>query len=361
MSGEDWRDVAMTLSTATPSLVATSPRLEPLTIRLASTSPTGSFADTRLSLSRRQKALASGRGGISRESLQQAEEFSRSVADALEGAPPIPSSAAAGRAGGFGAVYEQLGIAARADLGLNKLANELQILDLNCPPSQLHRLRVSQPKPTEEGLSVVYRLANRTSLPSRSDRQLIQIASLPIDAEFYRVASPALTSYVYEEARLTNRSERVLLAGPAATFLGDRFVGRGQVPSVAIGESFTVGLGIDESLRVERELPNKRERVEGGNRVLEFDYRIAIENFGSAATRVRVYDRLPRSQGADIRVELLRSDPERTETDEHAARRKEGILRWDVEVPAGAIGHESAEVTYTMLIEHDKNLSIVGM
>ena len=34
MSGEDWNDVEMVLSTATPSLVATAPKLEPLAIKL---------------------------------------------------------------------------------------------------------------------------------------------------------------------------------------------------------------------------------------------------------------------------------------------------------------------------------------
>ena len=56
-------------------------------------------------------------------------------------------------------------------------------------------------------------LASRTSLPSRSDRQLIQIAALPLKGDFYRLATPVLTSFVYEEARLTNNSDRVLLAG----------------------------------------------------------------------------------------------------------------------------------------------------
>src|SRR5690606_12287144 len=36
MSGEDWNDVAMALSTATPSLVAKAPTLDPLAIQLGS-------------------------------------------------------------------------------------------------------------------------------------------------------------------------------------------------------------------------------------------------------------------------------------------------------------------------------------
>ena len=167
-----------------------------------------------------------------------------------------------------------------ADEGLNKAARDLQLMDFNNSLSELRRKDDRGPKAVE-GVSVSYRLANRTSLPSRSDRQLIQIASLPLKGDFYRLATPVLTSFVYEEARLTNTSDRVFLAGPAATFMGGQFVGRGDLPTVAVGESFTVGLGIDSSLRAERELVNKEERVQGGNRVVDFTYELSLENFGT--------------------------------------------------------------------------------
>ena len=67
--------------------------------------------------------------------------------------------------------------------------------------------KVERPaKPTREadgeGVSVSYQLDGRTSLPSRSDRQLIQIASLPMKGDFYRVAIPVLTSAVGDETVL---------------------------------------------------------------------------------------------------------------------------------------------------------------
>ncbi|QDS98837.1 DUF4139 domain-containing protein [Adhaeretor mobilis] len=123
-----------------------------------------------------------------------------------------------------------------------------------------------------------------------------------------------------------NDTDFVLLAGPAATFSGDRFVGRGAVPTVAIGESLTIGLGIDESLRVTRELVKKHHRMQGGNQVAQFDYRLLLENFGDTAAAVRLYDRLPPAEDAEIKVSLLKSNPEPVKGD--AKERKQGILRW---------------------------------
>ena len=198
-------------------------------------------------------------------------------------------------------------------------------------------------------------------MPSRSDRQLIQITSVPFKGDFYRLATPVLTSFVYREARLTNASDYVFLAGPVTTFLGGQFVGRGSLPTVTTGESFTVGLGIDASLRSERELVDKTERIQGGNRVVDFTYKLSIENFGPEAATVRLLDRLPTAGGNDIKITLLKSDePVSDDESYQMTDRKNGILRWDVKVPAHAVGPQRKVLKYTMQIEYDKQLSIVG-
>lgn len=349
MSGEDWSDVDMILSTATPSLVATPPRLEPLDIRLIAQPTRGVQSNSRADLSRQQKAIALGRGGAFFESAA-APVPPASVADRVLEADKPNRNVAGFAAGGFGAVYSDNNASLDdVDLSLNRLACEVQVLDLSGKSAA--RAAIAPPEETE-GISVVYRLPNRTSLPSRSDKQLIQIASLPVEAEFYHVATPVLTSYVYEEAKLVNNTKSVLLAGPAATFLGDRFVGRGQVPSIAIGESFTVGLGINESLRASRELIDQTDKVQGGNRVATFDYQLTIENFGDTDATVRLMDRLPKSDGKAIKVTLVESDPE---PDEDFGPSKEGFVRWTLDA-----SDDEVSVNYTLQIEHDKNLSLVG-
>jgi hypothetical protein len=351
MSGEDWTDVDMTLSTATPSLVATSPKLEPLTVKLAAAQvDRAEQLLSRRQLAAEQKELADNRGNLLKYAPNSPASAVGQVMDAASAPPAADQARFFGGAGGggFGAVYDSEGLD-RFDSTLNSVACAVQVLDLQA--GDVVQQTLSPAAESNEGLSIVYRLPNKTSLPSRSDQQLIQIAALPMKAEFYRVATPVLTSYVYQEAKLSNSSEVVLLAGPAATFLGDRFVGRGSIPQATIGESFTVGLGIDESLRASRKLADKSDRVQGGNRIAEFDYELLLENFGDDATEVRIRDRLPKSEGETIKVTLVESDPKAKEVGE-----KDGLLEWRVEVPAEG----KKTVVYSMSIEHDKNLQIVG-
>ncbi len=334
MSGEDWGDVAMTLSTATPTLTAKSPELSALLITLSS-------QQTELQQQAAGKGYAFSRMELATRQRQvEHEGVSQVIYDI---AAPTSNSKA------------------YFDKELNEVANDIQILDLMAG----ERVRPGETKiGTDEGYSVVYQVASRTSLPSRADRQLIQIASLPMEGEFYKLAVPVLTSYVYDEASVVNTSPMVLLAGPVSTYVNGEFVGQAELPTVAAGERFTVGFGIDSSLRAGRELVKRKDDSQGGNRIVDFTYRLTVENFGTDPTSVCILDRLPtaRGDGKAIRITL-------TSPGEHVfagaqatdADRKNGMLRWQTDVPPQAAGADAAAIEYQFRLEYDRQMSIVGM
>ncbi len=352
MSGEDWTNVAMTLSTATPTLVAKAPPLTELNIAL--TPAHGTATDLQRLVGRDYKSAQ-------QEFRQQKAliENSRNMAsNAPNAAPPEAGQSQQGAASQPMAMGTP-----GADITLNEAAGNLQMLDL------LNKENVSR-SPTgkrvstdmQDGLAVTYTLPNRTSLPSRSDQQLLQIGSLPLKAEMYKVATPVLTSFVYNEAVVSNTSQTVLLAGPVATYVDSQFVGQGFVPSVAVGEDFTVGLGIDSSLRVGRDLVEKTETTQGGNRVIEFAYRIALENFSAKPAAVRVLDRLPVAKESEIKVTLLQPGKELSKDANYERQeKKKGILRWELDVPAQAIGAKAVAFEYQFHVEYDKQLFITGL
>lgn len=337
MSGEDWGDVAMTLSTATPSLVSRAPELKPMLVSLAAAAVPQSSADyqnVRKELAFKQKEASSNRGAVGG---QQSQVFD----DRAQRAGGAPGGSAEG--------------VMAADQMLNTLACDMQLLDL-LSKDRVVRVAAS-PQKREEGLSITYTLASKTSLPSRADVQQVQIASMTMPAEFYKVATPVLTEYVYDEASVSNDTKVVLLAGPVAAYSEGRFVGSGEVATIAGGEKFIVGFGIDSSLRASRELVEKTDNVQGGNRVVDLTYRLAIDNFGEAAAKVRLLDRLPKAREGEIKLTLTDSG-QATEPD---VQKKTGILRWDVNVPGAGSGSKAFALEYKFRLEHDKQLMISGV
>lgn len=351
MSGEDWNNVTMTLSTATPALLAAAPTLNPLEITLAQV---GQVHGGKIAYDQVKQELMAQRDEA---------ELQRSVRGAtiINSSPQININVAgnAGPRPGFSGNWDGKTLAKENDKDLNRVAEQLQVLELVA-----RDIKKDDPftRNAREGIVVTYALDGRTSLPSRSDRQLIQIAQLPMKSNFYKTAIPVLTNYVYDEAEVTNNSKMVLLAGPLASYMDGQFVGSGEVPTVAIGQPFTVGFGIDSSLRASRERLDRTEDIQGGNKVVTYAYRVAIDNYGTSPAQVRVYDRVPTASDHEVKVTLVDKPSVALSEDKQyqESNRKKGILRWDVTVPPGKNGIEAFSMTYKMQMEYDKSLQIAG-
>ena len=187
------------------------------------------------------------------------------------------------------------------------------------------------------------------------------IASVPLKAEFAKVATPVLTSFVYNEAEVRNTSPTVLLAGPVTAYVDGSFVGGSELPTIASGEAFVVGLGIDSSLRVSRELLARGESIQGGNRVVELTYRLSLENFSETPSVVRLIDRLPQAKDGQVRVTAGAMPPTSTDSEYVKTQKKTGILRWDVTVPANARGTDAYATEFSFKLEYDKQMNLSGM
>lgn len=337
MSGEDWGSVGMTLSTATPALAAAAPRLTAMGVSLASPQQQSvqlGFADYNLA----RKEL------YSKQREAEVERQNR-----IQNRPDH----------GKGAQLADKGLG--VDAMLNDRAAEVQLLDL-LAPGRLTRDESRGLEAREEGISVSYVIPGQTTLPSRSDRQLVQVASISIPATFSKVALPVLTSAVYDEAACVNASELVLLEGPVTAYSNGSFVGVGDLPTVSAGQAFTLGFGVDSSLKASRELLERAESIQGGNRVVDITYRLSIENFGAKPANVQILDRMPKAGDKQIKVTLTSSEGSLSKNETYqSVGRKEGILRYDITAPPRTTGTGATTIDYTFRLEHDKQMTVVGM
>jgi len=323
MSGEDWTGVKLTLSTASPALSAQGPGLAPWRVDLTRGQAKGKPSQQE-SAQRYQK---------SQQQLQQAEQGQR-------GAQAFSSNL-------------------DFNWKMNTAAFETQNLELLLEKDALQSI-VAEPA-QGDGTSVTYELATPVSLASRSDQQMLRIADMKLPSAFAHVATPILTSYVYREAELTNDAIDALLAGPVSVYLDGRFVGRGEIPTVARGETFAMGFGADAQVRTRRELIERDDSVQGGNREIRMHVRLVLENFKDKPVAVRLLDRYPVSErDADIRVTFEpKKSPELAKDPLYLRlERPKGILRWDVDVPAQAAGEKVFALEYGYSMEFQRELAV---
>ena len=338
MSGEDWSGVALTLSTASPTMIADSPVLAPLLVTL------------------RENDYGGNRSAQMPGQAQADQQAWNQDIDELKGKYKKAQQS----------LREQQGLALLRDRKgsvtrnweMNTASNQFQELELAASGSGARALRELQEQKTL-GLSVNYGLPGKTSVASRSDQQIVRIAKLSLPAEFRNVAIPLLGEEVYRQASITNNSEIALLEGRTTVYLENDFVGNGTIPMVARGQRFIAGFGTDPQLRAWREFVSRDERFQGGNREVSFQYRLVLDNYNTDEMPVRVFDRLPYTPSGGVRVTLGEMTDELSDDKEYLrAWRPHNILRWDIAVPAGAAATTARIVRYDYTLEYDRNKSI---
>ncbi|MHC4346394.1 MAG: DUF4139 domain-containing protein, partial [Planctomycetota bacterium] len=147
-SGEDWEGVALSLSTAEPTMVSEPPVLEPMLV------------------------------GLSRLDRGQQEEQQRMFMQADNIVRQQRARKVNIKMGNF------------ANAALNDLAVSNQEFFLQASAREVREFQRQVAEVSRiEGVSVTYDLPGRLSLPSRSDQQLVSIAAVTAKAEFTLVAT----------------------------------------------------------------------------------------------------------------------------------------------------------------------------
>jgi hypothetical protein len=364
-SGEDWTQVHLTLSTAQPMLNAAPPELAMLApVLVARGTPGGPPMPTSSSAPEPFFATGGGRPG---DGMGKAG-FGGGFKDLEDKANQLRSQAVlnyrAGGAKGVGEATRQLNEAAAFEQNAELMRSRDDIIAL---AQSGKRMPASPTIPgataplSNDGPSVTYHLANRLTVPSRNDDQVVEIAKLSLAPKYYYKAVPVLNRHVYRLADLVNKSNYVLLPGEATMYQGSDFVGRMPLPLVAVGEEFTAGFGVDPQVQIQRQLVDKARTTQGGNQVLKYEYRILVSSFKSEPVKLQVWDRLPHAEAESVNVSLVKAAPELS-TDAIYLResRPNNLLRWDLDVAPGRSGEKAVPIAYEFRMELDRQMAIAG-
>jgi hypothetical protein len=359
-TGEDWTNVALTLSTAQPMLNASPPDLLALELSIggpqitsAPTGPGGPSGSRSAQVGQAVPGMggqglqnpAYGFGGGNRggdlkaSELKELDDVSRSLRKQSQNNLNLKNSTQGNFEANNAAALEQFRdlLVAREDLG-----------------------KMSSDGTLEDGPSVTYKLKDKFSLPSRNDDQIIEVSRTELTPKFYYKAVPVLTPHVYRLADLMNTTDLVLLPGEVTTYLGSDFVGQTKLPLIAIGKPFTVGFGADPQLQVSRKLVDRTRVIQGGNQILTFKYKIMLNTYKTNTIDVQVWDRLPHAESSmTIGINLVKGDTELSKDPLYVRdERPKNLLRWDVKLEPKQNGEKALSVDYEYKMELDRNVTI---
>lgn len=151
---------------------------------------------------------------------------------------------------------------------------------------------------------------------------------------------------------MVNTGEHTLRAGRAAVFHEAEFVGSTHLELWAPGEERELALGVDDRIRVERELVKRSasKATFSAQRRREADYLTTVTNHSPREAVVAVLDQAPVSRDDAITVRDLRLSPEPVE------RTELGQFTWRLTIAPGA----SATVSLGYRVDVAKGVELSG-
>ena len=173
-----------------------------------------------------------------------------------------------------------------------------------------------QAQTVETGISLQYVIPGTVSLKSGEDAKKVFLTQATLPADFFYYTYPRMEQIAYLRGKFLNNSKFIYLAGQGNTYVGDEFTGKTYLSSIAPGESANLSFGVDDRMKVKRELVSSTKGSAGllSNRTkAEFVYKTTVESYQTRTIDLTVVEQVPVAQNKDIKVNVTKVDPQATE------------------------------------------------
>lgn len=310
-TGEDWDDVNLALSTARPAISNELPGAIPW------------YISNRRPYRPQPNAQADGYG------------------------PPVAAYP------GQGAYFsEPMMMELHKESGINPLGSIVAGM-LPKPKQQQATIQQAKVDTSSSGAVVTYGIGTPITIPGNGEPHKTTITVTGLKAELDYVTVPRIAQEAYLRATITNSSDYTILPGEASIFHENDFVGKTRLETISPTEEFEVQLGVDERIKIERELLTRDtgKNMIGTRQQVTYRYAVNITNLLQKPTKITVQDQYPLPDNSDIKIKLENVSPAPDEeNDLH-------ILTWELDLPDDK--QRTIEIAFT--IDYGRNQSVYGL
>ena len=157
----------------------------------------------------------------------------------------------------------------------------------------------------ENQTNIEFNIDNPYSVPSDGKQYTVEIKQLNLDANYQYAVAPKLSTDVFLTAKLADWDKYNFLSGEANLFFEGTFIGKSLINTNATTDTLSLSLGADKNIVVTRtSLKDLTERQSlGSNKKETKDWQIEIRNRKNQPVNLLVEDQVPVSQNSSIDVE----------------------------------------------------------
>lgn len=269
-TGNAWKNIALTLSTADPRLSAAHPQLSPWHINYASQANEGTKYYVPKSNELQYRSVAENEITIANRRAYDSYMLDKESNDNDRFARNS---------------IEWTNITA----GKNPNAQNVQ----------MKQIEISE-------LTAEFPIAQAFSCPSDSKPYLVEIKEMDIPATFTHISVPKLDQGAFLLANIVGWQDLDLMPGPTNVYFAGNFVGVSEINTKNVSDTLALSFGRDSRIQVARKLKTEMttRKIVGSNRKDTYVYDIVLRNNRQVPIRVNVYDQIPVSGNSDISVSV---------------------------------------------------------
>lgn len=341
-SGEDWNDIALTLSTARPGLGGGAPEARPWYVDVHAPKP----AEQRGSANFR-----SDFGSLTVEAEATAPMGNSFLLTNNAGMSNDMAMRNGGMTLGFGRAQYSGGAVALDGGG-----------SLAAPP--IISADYAAASVNAATTSASFKIAATTSIPSDNAPQKVSITTAKLTAKLQYQALPALQETAYLSAYVDNTTDYPLLAGNTNVFLDDAFVSTSSIKTIMPSERFQLALGADEGIAIKHRVVNRFSEntgFTGKGRRVTYEYLVTITNKKKTAERVVFKESLPVSRNEKIVLTQIAPAERDIGTPEkpgrEVTREENNTLVWRIDMKPG----EKREIPVKFALDHPADIQVTGL
>jgi hypothetical protein len=336
LSGEDWKEVKLFLSTGNPNENGTKPTLAPWYLRYYYPLPT-----TRIQIRGTIGNDATGTSynsvyGTVRDKNNQpitgvtviAKGTRNAVASDANGnfTLPMPAGANIIVVSSVGFMPQEIAVSSgQVNVVLNESASKLDEVvivgygtsregyddyDANKNYRKKKEETAVNTTTVYQPTTTIFEIENPYSVPTDGKLYTVDINNYELNALYEYYSVPKLDGSAYLTAKVIDWQELNLLPGEANLFFEGTFLGNSMLDVMNAGDTLNLSLGKDKGVIVKRTLMKEysSKKFLGSNKTDSRQYEIVVRNNKSQPIKIIVEDQFPVSTNKDIEVDKLSYD-----------------------------------------------------
>ncbi|MCH7415522.1 mucoidy inhibitor MuiA family protein [Belliella sp. R4-6] len=214
--------------------------------------------------------------------------------------------------------------------GLEARAPGLRVRSSNASKSDLVESFDLETTTIENQTTVEIAVDKPYTITSNGDKLLVDLKKYEVNAVYEYFAIPKKEKDAFLVAKLVDWEKYNLLQGEANLYFEDTYIGRTILEAESLNDTLSISLGRDRSIVIEREKidQSSTKRLIGSNYTETRAYKITVKNNKSSKINLKILDQYPISIVNDISVNLLKSSNGNID-------KETGIIDWELILNAG--------------------------